>query len=190
LIESNAMKRLITLITSAVLLCPMWAGAQSTATIPKIIGPLTFTFSGTVGMTCSPGYALFTDAFKYNGSEYYYNNIARLDVNVTSPSNSLGAFSLSGMAYSYYQNGSCNSGPYPIPASGTMISVDSTGYAATSSPASYLLYVQFGPVSFTCTLDAASLGGPCIDNTQKNKATATFSHMYWHAPANPYNEPN
>jgi hypothetical protein len=182
------MKRLITLITSALLLCPAFVNAQSTGVAPTIIGPLIFTFSGPTMMSCSPGNALFTNSFKYNGSEFNYNNIASLEVNVLSPNNSLGAFALSGMAYSYYQNGSCNSGPYPIPASGTMIAVDSRGYVATSSPASYLVDVKFGPVGFTCTLNATTLGGPCIDSTQRYTATAT--QMYWHSPQNPYNEPN
>jgi hypothetical protein len=51
LIESNAMKRLITLIFSAVLLCPMWARAQTT---PTIIGTFTWNFNPQLGIQGYP----------------------------------------------------------------------------------------------------------------------------------------
>ena len=116
LIESNAMKKLITLITSAALLCPMWAGAQTTTT-PSIQGPLHYVGSLVVNYYYSSLPTLF-------GS--YCSSITDLRLNIQTPNNASPIKAVSG-----YFN--CSTGRWSA-FSGTLIAT-SNGMPNTSNAA-------------------------------------------------------
>ena len=78
LIETNAMKRLITLITSAVLLCPMLAGAQ---TLTKTLNDLSWTGSLSLPNSTYP------IAGQASAVLSYCNTITNITLQIQLPSN-------------------------------------------------------------------------------------------------------
>jgi hypothetical protein len=119
------MKRLITLILSAALLCPMWAGAQTTTT-PSIQGQLHF--AG--GFSLNQSY----DQLQYVNSAYC-TKITDLRLNIQSPN------SLSPIKFvSGYVTCAPGYSDSWVPFSGTLIATNSD-YSPNTTNATTIYYV-------------------------------------------------
>jgi len=168
LIESSAMKKLITLIFSAALLCPIWAAAQTTT--PSVSGPIFWRLGGAVSSFA--GFIPSTQV-PYAG---YANGIATVNavesmiVNITNPKNSEGFFSIAGTAIVYYINPNNLSQSFPfkgsIPITGSMIPIVSSNnqYSNGANPTGYVATFNVGAGSFTCNLSVSTLSGTCAGN--------------------------
>lgn len=97
LIESNAMKRLITLIFSAVLLSPVWFSAQTT---PSILPP--FSWAGTMELTQSSGIH-----FSYFPTQAL---IAKINLSIEVPNNNSASMGANG----YFNCSITGSSPFPL----------------------------------------------------------------------------
>ncbi|MBU3618731.1 hypothetical protein [Polynucleobacter sp. JS-Fieb-80-E5] len=161
------MKKLITLIFSAVLLCPMLAGAATTT--PSVAGPILWSLGG-VGSSFA-GFINSTQ-IPYAGGATSVNAVEYMIVNITDPKNSEGFFSIAGTALVYYinPNNLTQLGPFTgsIPVTGTMIPTISinnqTQYSNGGTPTGYVATFYIGTGSFTCNLSVSTLNGTCIGN--------------------------
>ena len=158
LIESNAMKRLITLIFSAALLCPMWAGAQ-TATTPSIVGQIHL--KGNIPLdsvnTPMPGMpaAIIGTLFPVPGMTC--NSITDVRVNIQSPNNATPIHATNG----YF---TCTNGvSFWRPFSGTLIAQTFGGDPVTNSStvASYEGNFNLGVVQMRCIIGADTFESFC-----------------------------
>lgn len=145
LIESNAMKRLITLILSAVLLCPMWAGAQTITTTLEDIS-----WSGSLSL------GSFGPIF-IQGLYLNCNTITNITLQIQLPSNNSAIIPVSGV---YNCSPSDNNNQiFPTPLSGTMVAMSTPNMLATpTSPAKfYNLQLRLnGPATLECATGSAS----------------------------------
>jgi hypothetical protein len=170
------MKRLITLMLSTVLLCPMYAGAQST---PSVIGTLNWTIDSLpitamnagiclpVGFTpeqcnspwfCTPPAVIYGPC---SPATVFSTNIIGLTISVTSLRNGAGH---------YFLTGSSSIKPYlsdlpPIPLSGSMIESSST----------HTMLFTTGTNTVTCVISTATLGGSCSTTTNGTLYTKSIS---------------
>jgi len=146
LIESNAMKKLITLILSAVFLCPMWAGAQST---PSVIGTLNWTVAElpiTILVPPSPTVpAIVTVA-----------NMIGLTISITSLQTGSGFYSLTGFSLDVVDSAS-----YNVPLTGAMI----------ESGSFYTMSFTTGQNQVACEISAATLNGNCTTSNSGSLMT-------------------
>lgn len=167
------MKKLITLIFSAVLLCPIWASAQTT---PTIAGTLTWNLnpglsSGT--MTVYPpaiqGYCgPLTFSTAANGAdvttEYLYpscsvtGTVTLTKVVVTAISNGNNTYSLSGYGSANIQESGTNyTSTFPsyggMILSGNNYIIAMTAFGSSGNP----YYMQ-------CTISSTTLNGTCVGN--------------------------
>jgi len=142
------MKRLITLIASAVLLCPMWAIAQistSTSTTATVIPSQTFNLPAS--MPIAPAWAATsTTAAVVFGQ---VTSVSSFSVNFYQPNNNDTVFLMSGSA-------STNVGSVPLV--GTTLS-----YGAGDS-AGYRMQLNIGGSSFVCSFPQNSMEGACLSN--------------------------
>ncbi len=165
LIKSIAMKKLITLIASAVLMCPMWAGAQvptssdKTTTVVGSFAPLSWSF---------PSPLQITPSVTYSGANLItLNSIITMSLTFFVPNNGSFAFGVSGIAES--QNCSVyNSISYPdyckVPIVGTF--TDTTNY--------YNLMLSIGTSSFSCSMSTTTLTGNCYGTPSQGPVAATY----------------
>jgi hypothetical protein len=156
LIESNAMKRLITLIASAVLMCPVWASAQTT---PTLVDDMTWT--GKLSLTgVLPLYAQAARAF---GN---CNTITNFTLQLQLPSNNSAIIPVNGY---YTCDPNDNNGQvFLTPFSGTMLATLGYSQIATpTNPASmYILQLRLpGPATLECITTDSSLSLFCLANT-------------------------
>jgi hypothetical protein len=166
------MKRLITLIFSAALLCPMLAGAQ---TIPSVIGAYQWTFtSSTSAGILSP------TTIPNNNGPLLINTLEFLTLNITQPKNKEAFFSLTGMALVYNISGVPSYIAY-LPVTGSMIStINNSGqaiYSNGSAAAGYMATFYIGASSFTCNLSASTFSGTCI-GFNGAQGTLTLTETY------------
>jgi hypothetical protein len=145
LIESNTMKKLITLILSAVLSCPMWAGAQ-TNTIPSINGQLHYVGS-------IPVLTVFSNIPVLDSS---CGTITNLRLNIQSPNNASPIKFTSG-----YFN--CSNG-YWAPFSGTLVATINYGYPNTTNTPStgYTGVFALGLAQMHCDFSADLTSVYCL----------------------------
>jgi hypothetical protein len=167
LIESNAMKRLVTLILSAALLCPMWAGAQSTT--PSIQGPLHYVGNLVVNY--------YYTSLPLSAVNSWCSSITDLRLNIQTPNNASPIKAVSG-----YFN--CSTGKWSA-FSGTLIATSNgmpnTSNAATTgyTGAFTLGLSQMSCIfpadlsSTTCQLFGVNMGFPEISELIGN---ATFTY--------------
>jgi hypothetical protein len=178
LIESNAMKRLITLIFSAALLCPMWAGAQTT---PSVIGSYQWNFtSSTSAGILSP------TTIPNNTGALLINTLENMILNITQPKNKEGFFMISGTALVYNLAATSSSSGLTsyianLPVTGSMISTINNGgqaiYSNGGTATGYMATFYIGASSFTCNLSASTLSGTCIGYNGAT-GTLTFAGTY------------
>lgn len=148
LIKSNAMKKLITLIFSAVLLCPMWAGAQSiTRTLEDI------SWSGSLSLPID-SYPIVSQA---TAPYRKCNTITNITLQIQLPSNNSAIIPVNGV---YNCSPSDNSQYiYPTPLSGTMVGMANAISLATQVyPATfYRLQLRLsGPATLECATNSHS----------------------------------
>jgi|688.fasta_scaffold196002_2 hypothetical protein len=160
------MKNLITLIFSTALLCPMWAGAQTTTT-PSIQGQLHYSGSLTV-----------YGAFTYFLNPAYFvlpcATITDIRLNIQSPNNSSPAKAISG----YYN---CLGGSWST-FSGVLVasngSLPSTNNAVTTG---YRGAFTLGLVQMNCTFPADLTSAFCqlVANTNNSTTSAGSGTFYY-----------
>jgi hypothetical protein len=159
------MDRLITLILSAVLSCPMWAGAQ---TIPTVIGTFTWNFN--------PPLEIISEASTLSSPAYCFYTVSSLPITITH----LGSDQYSLMSYgvaSASNTSQCDS--ENILGSGVM-SLSGANYKLSMQLSipfpSNSAYALFNNAS--CSLNATTLSGQCIVpgiiGQYGGKYTATF----------------
>lgn len=177
LIESNAMKKLITSILSAALLWPMWVVGQTT---PTIAGTLTWSLnpglsSGTITVyppaiqgNCGP------DTLQSGGTHSYEypscsitGTVTLTEVVVTAISNGNNIYSLSGYGSATIQElGDTTTTTFPS-YGGMILSGNNYIIAMTASAAST------GAAYFMqCTISSTTLNGTCIGN---NRSTSPIT---------------
>ena len=161
LIESNAMKRLVTLILSAALLCPMWAGAQvpNSSTTQTTVGAL-----GQMFFNIGPGLSI--PQTTVISSEYPLpfpiTLIAQMYLTAYLPNNTGGSMALVGTVTGLAPGGSFIGG---IPISGS---------ANNSGRGYYALIINVGTTAFFCTLNSSTLNGDCY-NYQGADSVVTYT---------------
>lgn len=145
------MKRLITLILSAALLCPIWAGAQvpntsSTQTTVGAIGELGFLFNSAMVVE---GVASGLDA----DGKFINGPIGLLDsmgINFFAPNNTSNYFLISGSAKASLSNSPLSSMYTPI-----------FGSAIAGNGSILVLNITIGSYNFACSLNTTTLNGYC-----------------------------
>ena len=176
------MKKLITLIFSAVLMCPMWAGAQTrtptptTPTTPSVLGSYQWNFSSST----SAGILSPTTIPNNNGA-LLINTLQYMLLNIVQPQNNEGFFMISGTALVYNIAGVQPSYVANLPVAGSMISTINNGgqaiYSNGGAATGYMATFYIGASSFTCNLSATTLSGTCIGYNGA-QGTLTFSGAY------------
>jgi hypothetical protein len=163
LIEGNAMKRLITLIFSAALLCPMWsfAGTTTTATTPL---NLQLSSNGGIGMTIPITYVTTTS----NSDQV--SRLTNLYFLVITPNNINGIFSVSGYAN---VNNLTGTAAYSMPLTGTIVTVTNNSLYNESAPTAYsATFIISSTISINCILNINTFLGTCIESTTGNTSRA------------------
>jgi len=167
------MKRLITLIFSTVLLCPMVAGAQTT---PSVIGSYQWNFTPST----SAGILSPTTIPNNNGA-LLVNTLEYMILNIIQPKNKEGFFSLTGTALVYNLAGVQPLYVANLPVTGSMISTFNNGgqalYGNGQTTTGYMATFYIGASSFTCNLSATTLSGTCIGYNGA-QGTLTFSGAF------------
>jgi len=146
MIESGTMKRLITLILSAVLLCPMWAGGQ-TITTPSISGQ--FHYSGYLSiMVLQNNYLISLGSFECN-------RITDLRINILSPNSASPIKGVSGIF-------NCPGGGW-APFSGTLVAMAGANpNYGNSTTTSYTGTFTLGLAQMSCTFPADLTYTNCV----------------------------
>ena len=153
------MKRLITLIFSAVLLCPMLAGAQtvpnqsSTQTTVGALG----TMKWTVGAGCNslPVIEAIMNYSDGTTPQQFGTCLTNLYLNMLAPNNKSGIFPINGFLTS--------EGEMALPVSGTALTVNASGNPS-SAYTNINLAINIGANLLSCSLFATSLFGYCTVN--------------------------
>ena len=157
------MKRLITLIFSAVLLCPMWSFAGTTTTATSLVN-LQLSSNGAIGMNIPNAYVTTTsksDQVGWLTNLYFF---------VITPNNTNGIFPVSGYANVNNLNGSA---AYSMPLTGTLVTVTNNSLYNESAPTAYsATFFISSTISINCILSNNSLQGNCIESTTGYTSTA------------------
>lgn len=157
------MKRLISLITSAVLLCPMWSFAGTTTTATSLVN-LQISSNGVNAMLIPYTYVTTTSNSDVVGI------LTNLYFFVITPNNTNGIFLVSG-----YANVNNNSGTaaYSMPLTGTLVTVTNNSLYNESAPTAYsATFFISSTISINCILNINSLQGNCIESTTGYTSTA------------------
>jgi len=163
LIESNAMKRLITLFASVVLLCPIGAGAQipyNGNTVQTSVGsfiPLLFQFQRGIPLSIPSTIV----AINYNSTSPSYisvNSITNLTITLYMPNNGSQSFGLTGVAYTPDNQ--------PIVVSGAVLYNGTNGY--------YTVQINIGTTAFVCALSTVSLNGTCQGTPSQGPVSVSY----------------
>jgi hypothetical protein len=154
------MKRLIPLIFSAVLLCPMWAGAQtvpnqsSMQTTVGALGTMKWIVEegGCTEYTSLPVIVANLD----NGVPIPFGScLQNLYLNMLVPNNKSGIFPINGFLTA--------EGQIALPVSGTALTVTASGNPS-SAYTNINLAINIGANLLSCSLYATSLSGYCTVN--------------------------
>jgi hypothetical protein len=152
LIESNAMKRLVTLIFSAALLCPMWAGAQ-TKTTPSVVGPLNY--SGQIGLIFGGEW----NSLFLGGLSPECTKINAFSIHLLAPNNESPVKSASGIV-------TCEAGTYVVNnwaiLWGNLIATNGLSPASAGTPITgYKGMFRVGNGNITCDFSADLINATC-----------------------------
>jgi hypothetical protein len=142
------MKRLIALILSAVLLCPMWAGAQTT---PSILPP--FNWAGTMELTQSGGANFeFLPIPGFN-----CQSITKINLSIEVPNNNSAAMGANG----YFNCSVTGSSPSSI--SGSFLALNSNLQLASSTEtvSAYQGTLYLGALLLSCYVTASTMNMKC-----------------------------
>ena len=146
------MKRLVTLCISAVLLCPMWAGAQSTTTTVTAQNQMYFTFS-TIQIPSTIVVSVYEGTYNTISSISQY-----LYLTPYLPNNTSYSFALSGSTFS-------SSAVYGVPVSGAMVN-GGQGY--------YTVQLNIGTTAIVCSLSTSTLNGTCQGTSSQGPVAVTY----------------
>ena len=164
LIESNAMKRLITLIASAALLSPIWSFAGTATTATPTIN-LQLSSLGVIGMSIPNTYVTTTSRSDQAG---YLTNLIFL---INTPNNNDGFFQVSGYANVNNLNGTA---AYSVPLAGSMVTVTNNALYNIIAPTAYsATFIISSTVSINCILNINTLQGTCVESTTGYASSAT-----------------
>jgi hypothetical protein len=164
------MKRLVTLILSAALLCPMWVGAQvpnssTTQTTVGALGILKWRMSNASNGGSDSRRLMITPTSTLYGTT---ESIKYLLLNMLVPNNSSGIFPINGVVQ-------VGEGSYVLPVSGTASTVDSNGSIdANYTTITLIFYVGLNLIN--CNLSASTLSGGCQSSSFYN---GSFDGFGW-----------
>lgn len=153
------MKRLITLIASAALLCPIWASAQTvpnssdkTTTVVGSFTPIWFSFDIPLQITPVTIYS--------SGSLSTVSALYELSLTIFAPNNKSGNFGISGYANS--------STAFYTPLTGTILYINPEGPYITT------MVINIGASSFSCNLNPTTLNGTCYGTSAQGPTVISY----------------
>jgi hypothetical protein len=146
------MKKLITLIFSAVLLCPMWASAQSTT--PSVLPSVKWTGN----MILTP----LLDSYMPQVVPINCGVIQEIHLSITVPNNHSAVHAVHGYFSCNPRYGNLNVLSH-LPLTGTVLALTSNGEPASSNSitSSYRLGLHAGLLIFNCSIQASNLEMIC-----------------------------
>jgi hypothetical protein len=166
LIESNAMKKLLALFVSAVLLCPMWARAQvpnssTTQTTVGAIGEMVFYF---------PELLKIPNIYVYlqDGTLISGNKISNFSINAMLFNNNSYSIGLMGMADVIGDA----SGGGDVPVTGSILASTTSGWG------NYSMQINVGTTAFVCTLTQSTLNGKCYGLASQGQVSVKYRGRY------------
>jgi hypothetical protein len=167
------MKRLIALITTAALLCPMWATAQ-TSTTPSTMPSVTWTGSLVLPSQDSVDYQLLPRA------GYDCDAIKMIYLSITVPNNHSAVKGVNGYFDCYGSSFAISDNP-PFSLSGNLIALNSDGQVTGPNDAvsTYKATLNLGGLVLYCSVQASNLNMSCnagaLTGGQLPSLSGTFS---------------